>query len=191
MLKKDLAAINAIAFLNKTNVKSATPIIVNERADDIERMWTAITMLPAFGKKGAKTNTVVAQPVVMKALAKLTFDLLFSNRRPENGAELFAHLVDNLETIDFSHGNPMWRYYQLKDAEKADPELAGLADYLPNRGVETAESNRDVGGFQGGVMRFGAKHNDIFPILTDMIRWKMKLPNRHAAGVPADDVEEG
>jgi hypothetical protein len=29
-------------------------------------------------------------------------------------------------------------------------------------------------------MRFGAKHNDIYPILGDMIRWKIGLPNRHA-----------
>jgi hypothetical protein len=27
-------------------------------------------------------------------------------------------------------------------------------------------------------MRFGAKHNDIFPILSDMIRWKTGLPSR-------------
>ena len=31
-------------------------------------------------------------------------------------------------------------------------------------------------------MRFGAKHNDIFPVLADMIRWKLRLPNRHTAG---------
>jgi hypothetical protein len=29
------------------------------------------------------------------------------------------------------------------------------------------------------VMRFGAKYNDIFPILGDMIRWKVELSNRH------------
>jgi hypothetical protein len=28
-------------------------------------------------------------------------------------------------------------------------------------------------------MRFGNKHNDIYPILADMIRWKLDLPNRH------------
>jgi hypothetical protein len=33
---------------------------------------------------------------------------------------------------------------------------------------------------QGGFMRFGAKHNDIFPLLADMIRWQMKLPSRFA-----------
>ena len=27
-------------------------------------------------------------------------------------------------------------------------------------------------------MRFGAKHNDIFPIIGDMIRWKLGLLSR-------------
>jgi len=33
---------------------------------------------------------------------------------------------------------------------------------------------------QGGFMRFGAKHNDIYPILSDMIRWATGLPSRRA-----------
>jgi hypothetical protein len=28
-------------------------------------------------------------------------------------------------------------------------------------------------------MRFGAKHNDIYPLLADMFRWKLELPSRH------------
>lgn len=27
-------------------------------------------------------------------------------------------------------------------------------------------------------MRFGAKHNDMFPILADMVRWATDLPSR-------------
>jgi hypothetical protein len=190
MLEKDLAAVNAIAFLNKTNVKAATPYIVGERADRIEELWRAITGLQGFGEQGAKTKTVAAQSVVLKALAKLTFDLLFSNRRPEDGEELFDRLIISLKDVDFSHDNKMWRFYQLTEQEKADPEIAGLTDYLPNNGVETAGSNRDIGAYQGGVMRFGAKHNDIFPILADMIRWKLKLPNRHAAAELPEETED-
>ena len=37
----------------------------------------------------------------------------------------------------------------------------------------------DIGKFQGGFMRFGAKHNDIYPILGDMLRWSLGLANRH------------
>lgn len=180
LLRKDLAAINAIAFLNKTNARTATPIVVADRNEDIARLWDAISMLPGFGEEQAKTKTVAAQPVVLKALAKLAFDLLFSNRRPENGRELFDHLVTNLVNVDFSHDNRMWRYYQMSEDDRNHPEISGLAAFLPDGGLVNADSNRDLGAYQGGIMRFGAKHNDIYPILADMIRWKMHLPNRHS-----------
>lgn len=180
MLRKDLAAINSIAFLNKTNARTATPLVVSERQEDIARLWEAVCALPGFGEEGAKLKTVASQPVVLKALAKLTFDLLYSNRRPENGRELFDQVVANLTDINFEHTNPMWRYYEMSDEDRSVPEIAGLADYLPDGGLITPESNRDLGAFQGGIMRFGAKHNDIYPILGDMIRWKMNLPNRHS-----------
>ena len=183
LLRKDLAGINAIAFLNKTNARTATPIVIAERKEDVARMWEAISVLPGFGEEQAKAKTVAAQPVVLKALAKLTFDLLYSNRRPENGRDLFDQLTENLHEVDFSHENTMWRYYQMSDEERAGPEIAGLAAYLPEGGVVSSDSNRDLGAYQGGIMRFGAKHNDIYPILADMIRWKMRLPNRHATDV--------
>ena len=50
-----------------------------------------------------------------------------------------------------------------------------MAEYLPD--IETG--NRDIGSFDGKWMRFGSKHNDIFPIIGDMIRWKLGLPSRH------------
>jgi hypothetical protein len=68
----------------------------------------------------------------------------------------------------------MWRYYEMDDKERKRNKLTDLGDYLP-----TTTGNRDIGQFQNGVMRFGAKHNDIFPIIGDMIRWTLKLPSRH------------
>jgi len=77
--------------------------------------------------------------------------------------------------VDFSHSNKMWRYYELTEGERLDAQLKGLADYLPE---DAGTANRDIGSMQGGFMRFGAKHNDIFPILADMIRWATGLPSR-------------
>jgi hypothetical protein len=118
---------------------------------------------------------VAAQPVVLKALAKLVYDLAFSNRRPDDADEKLDLLLSSISDIDFSHGNPMWRYYELTEEERAKQGLAALATYLPS----AEGGNRDVGSYQGGVMRFGAKHNDIHPILGDMIRWRIGLPSRH------------
>jgi hypothetical protein len=179
MLRKDMAAINSIAFLNKTNAKSAAPEIVAERKEPVSQLWRAISNVPGFGEEGARTKTVLAQPVVLKALGKLTFDFMFSNRKPVDGHEYFNKLLTQLKACDFSHENPMWRYYQLSSEDKHRFGLSDLGQYLPDNGEVTAESNRDIGSYQGGVMRFGAKHNDIYPILADMIRWKLQLPNRH------------
>jgi hypothetical protein len=173
---KDVVAINAIAFLNKGNIAGATPAVVEPRQEAVQQLWSKIIEIPHFGEEQAKENTLAAQPVMLKALAKIVYDLNFSNRRPENSAELFGKFLDGLEKVDFSHSNKMWRYYELTEGERLDAELKGLADYLPD---DAGTANRDIGSIQGGFMRFGAKHNDIYPILGDMIRWKLSLPNRH------------
>lgn len=170
---KDVVAINAIAFLNKGNVAGATPLVIDPRIETVYRLWQTIVELPNFGSNGAKEHTVLAQPVMLKALAKITYDLSFSNRKPSNSQELYEKFLLGLHNIDFSHSNPLWRYYELTDEERA--KLKGLAAYLPPE----EDGNRDLGSYQNGLMRFGAKHNDIFPILADMIRWKIGLPNRH------------
>jgi hypothetical protein len=177
--RKDIVASNAIAFLNKSNITGATPAIIEPRVETVSQMWSAILKLDGFNKAGAKLNTVAAQPVVLKAIAKVVFDLAFSNRRPDNGDTLLHSALARLAEVDFSHSNPMWRYYEMSDEERTAAGLDQLAPYLPDQGQVTAEANRDLGLYQGGLMRFGAKHNDIYPVLADMIRWKLKLPNRH------------
>jgi hypothetical protein len=180
--RKDMVAVNAILFLNKTNISSATPVMIEGKQDTAYQFWTAVHAIDGFGEEKARQKTVAAQPVVLKAIAKLVFDFRFSNRRPENGDELTEKLLSNLTDIDFSHENPMWRYYEFSQQQRQANGLAGLTAYLP------AEStgNRDLGSFQGGYMRFGAKHNDIYPIIGDMIRWKLGFPSRHSSDTQAE-----
>jgi hypothetical protein len=176
--RKDLVAVNAHLFLNKTNINGAAPPIVDARKPVAMRFWTAICAIPNFGESGAKQRTVAAQPVVLKALAKLTYDFAFGKHQSQ---ELLDRLLDGVTDIDFSHENPMWRFYQLTDEERREAGLHSLRTFLPS---DDEGKNRDVGAFdtKAAVMRFGAKHNDIFPIIGDMIRWKLGLPNRHDKG---------
>jgi hypothetical protein len=171
MARKDVVAVNSILFLNKTNPKSANPMQVERMSEVATRFWEEVSAIPNFGKPGAKLKTVAAQPVVLKALAKLAYD--FAVGRQENSRHLET-LLSGIPKLDFSHENPMWRYYELDPTQRAQL-VPGLTDYLPDD-----DGNRDIGGTdEEGRMRFGAKHNDIYPILGDMIRWKLKLPNRH------------
>ena len=174
--RKDMVAVNAVLLLNKTNINGATPAAVAPRTDLAYRFWEAVSAIPGFGEDQAREKTVAAQPVVMKALAKLTFDFGFSARRPDNADELLEILLNGITDIDFSHDNKMWRYFDLTESDR-EAHLPGLSSYLA---VTDGSTNRDIGAYQGGFMRFGAKHNDIYPILGDMIRWRLALPNRHA-----------
>ncbi len=172
--RKDLIAINAILFLNKTNISGAQPEVVRERKDVAAKFWEHVAAIDGFGEPGAKKATVAAQPVMLKALAKLTYTFAFG--RDANSSHLRT-LFEGMSRLDFSHKNLMWRYYMLDESTR-EAALPGLKRYLPS---DEVGANRDIGGFDNKeeVFRFGAKHNDIMPILGDMIRWKLQLPSRH------------
>ncbi|WP_292541787.1 DNA sulfur modification protein DndB [Mesorhizobium sp.] len=174
IVRKDLVAVNAILLLNRSNINGATPLMIDGRTETGVWFWSAVRDIEGFGEERAREKTVAAQPVVLKALAKLVYDFSFSNRRPDDGDDLTERLLSSLNDVDFSHGNPMWRYYNLNEEERRAEGLAGLSSYLPLDDT----GNRDIGSHQGDFMRFGAKHNDIYPILGDMIRWKLNLPSR-------------
>ncbi|MCA8124723.1 DNA sulfur modification protein DndB [Burkholderia cepacia] len=174
--RKDVVAINAILFLNKTNISGATPVLVTPKQEIAYRFWEAVSQIQGFGEERAKENTVAAQPVVLKALAKLVFDFAFSNRRGSDGEQNLEILFDKITDLDLSHSNPMWRYFEFSEDQRKENRLESLSDWLP---VEDESVNRDLGAFQGGFMRFGAKHNDIYPLIGDMVRWNLGLPSRH------------
>jgi hypothetical protein len=178
LVLKDVVAVNAIAFLNKGNITGATPAEIEPRENVIMDLWSRIIEIPHVGDHRAKEKTVATQPVVLKALAKITYDLNFSNRRPPDAEDLYRRFLAGLADVDFSHTNPMWNYYGMSEGQRLDAGLRGLDEYLPD---DSGGANRDIGAIQGGFVRFGAKHNDIYPILADMVRWALKLPSRRNA----------
>jgi hypothetical protein len=180
---KDLVSINARLILNKTTISGAASAEVKARLDVAKEYWRRIPTIPHWGSEGAKAKTVAAQPVVLKGLAKVVYDYGFGR---EANAQKLEMLWAALPSIDFSHANPCWRYYQLTDDERA-ALVPGLIDYLPASGDG---ANRDIGGWDNDakLFRFGAKHNDIFPIVADMVRWMARLPSRHG-GQPVDQNE--
>lgn len=171
---KDLVAVNSILFLNKTNVRSATPPVVAARQAVARDFWAKVVQIPGFSESGAKKKTVAAQPVVLKALAKLVYDFAFAQDEEVYLDELLEGIT-NPAQLDLSHQNKLWRVYDLAPADR-EKMFQGISEYLPPEGT----GNRDIGGFDPatGVMNFGAKHNDIFPVLGDLIRWQLKLPKR-------------
>lgn len=116
--RKDVVNVNAILFLNRTNISGATPSMVEGKEEIAYRYWTAVSAIPGFGEDKAHEKTIAAQPVVLKAIAKLVYDFKFSNRRPDNGDDITELLLARITEIDFSHDNPMWRYYSMSADER-------------------------------------------------------------------------
>lgn len=180
LARKDLIGICAILFLNKTNVRGATPQAVQSRSTFAQKFWEAVNSIPLFGTPGAKQKTVAAQSVVIKALAKLAYDFAFGKHSNETHLKT---LFLNIPKLPFVHTEPMWRYYQLNEADRKKLKVDGLAGHLPT----DSKTIRDIGVYseKEKIMRFSVRHNDVYPILGDMIRWKLGLPSRHVEKVVA------
>lgn len=175
--RKDLVAINAILFLNKTTINGAMPADINMKEEYGCRFWGAISLIPHWGESGAKKNTVAAQPAVLKSIAKLCYDFGYGrDQSPVLLERIFTAIEDG--EIDFSHSNPMWRYFEMtpEDREKFCPGLKNAVT------PDEAGTNLDLGNYDSsnGLMRFGPKHNDIQRHVGDMLRWKLDLPKRKA-----------
>lgn len=184
---KDIVAVNAILFLNKTNISGATPADVENRKDVATAFWTAVKSIPNFGIPGAKLKTVAAQPVVLKALAKLAYNYAFNKRKSAGSTENLETLLRGIPALDFNHTNPAWRYYQFTKQERQFNGVQSLQEYLPS---DDEGFNRDLGGFDPStkVMRFSVKHNDIYPILGDIFRQALSLPSRNEKAITMDNL---
>ncbi len=174
LTRKDLVAINALLFLNKTNINNAPATAVRGKEDTARTFWEKVLLIEGMLASNARQTTVAAQPVVLKAIAKLMFDFFFGKNSDWMTAENQTKLLSSIATFDFSHSNPLWRFYTLNQIEIAQHGLESLRDYLPTE----SEGNRDLGVYSNDEFRFGAKHNDIYPLIGDMIRWKLELPKR-------------
>ena len=105
--QESLVAINSILFTKKTGMKGARPADIQDKRSFAYKFWEKVLEIPNVLEK-----TSVAQPVVLKALASVAFTL----HKSGDLANL-ATLFSEIPKFDFSHTNPLWRYFMLSDAE--------------------------------------------------------------------------
>ena len=176
LLRKELNPITCLVMRGKVSSKGFTPAQVEQRGSLAIKFWGAIQAIPNFGKPGSRGLTVAAQPVVLKGIARLAFDLAFGKVKEQN-AEHLGLLWQAIESgeLDFSHTNEMWGSLML-DAQSRSNALPGVERYLH----VPAGTNLDAGTIdaQHGWVRYGIKHNDIYPRLGDLIRWKLGFEPR-------------
>ena len=137
----------------------------------------AIQSVPGFGNVESKKFTVVAQPIVMKAIARLAYDCFFenssknSNITPEHGKRLLQALKSG--ELGFGHDEPLWRALMMSEQERLEC-FPGIEDYL----YIAKSTNLIAGSFENGYVRFSPNTKDLLRRLGDLIRYQLKLPAR-------------
>jgi hypothetical protein len=174
--RKDINTVTCLLALGKNVSKTATPALVQKRSKYVKRFWKIIASSSSFGSKNAKSKTILAQPVVLKALAKLAFDLTHGHRniQDQDGYKKLCEAIISKE-LDFSHKNPLWTALLMSNEER-EKSFKGISKFVH----VPAETNLDAGTIDPdkGWVRFGSRHNDIFPRLGDTIRYALDLNPR-------------
>ena len=174
--RKDIQTVTCLLGLGKSNSKTATPAIVEQRRAYLVKFWEIINKAESFGIEMAKSKTLLAQPVMLKALAKLSFDLAYGhqNIRNEEGYKKLCNSINN-RTLEFSHSDEIWQSLFM-DAATREKKFPGISNYI----YVPQDTNLDAGTYDpdNGWVRFGSRHNDIFPRLGDIIRFKLDLKPR-------------
>jgi DNA-sulfur modification-associated len=177
MTLKDVMTINRLLVHGSNSPKQTPPSVVNAKLPFVERFWTVIQSISGFGTERQRSKSVAGQPVVLKALAKLAYDQAYGVPRlhDEEGLKTLYDAILSRK-LSFSHDEPVWSAIFLGDEER-EAMFPGINDYVylgdQFKGGEFDATNLWV--------RFGPAHNDIYPRLGDIVRYKLKLKNRGAA----------
>jgi hypothetical protein len=176
LLRKDLNQISALAMFGKGSTKGVTPAMVGANKGIAIKFWNVVQKIPNFGAPKSRLKTVAAQPVILKAIARLAFELAYGKGGMQSVINL-TKLWDAIEKgkIDFSHKNLLWRTLMLNPQER-EKLLHGVSKYVH----VPQGTNLDAGTYDdiNKWVRFNSKHNDIYPRLADLIRYELKFDHR-------------
>ncbi len=174
--RKDVNNITSLLCLGRMQSKGSTPQMVLDRNEYLTKFWTNICLSKNFGKQQAKMNTILAQPVILKSLAKLSFDLGFGHQqiRDTDGLGKLFNAI-KLGDLDFSHSNPLWRALFMT-SEQRNKQFPGINKYV----FISDDVNFDAGIYDtiNDLVKFGSRHADILPRFGDLVRYKLGLKPR-------------
>jgi hypothetical protein len=169
--RDDLATENAMLFAGATNQAGITASTVTPYIEYARTFWKAVASQPHFGEAGWEKKTLMAEPVMIKALAQLAYTFHGSREKDPKYRDQFLNDLA-AKKIDFSPENSLWELYFMSDAERHEIDPS-LSDYLtPDAARKSYAVKRD------GQFDFAANTRDIARYLGDLIRWKLKLPPR-------------
>jgi hypothetical protein len=167
-------------LVHGANVKDATPQSqIDAKLSFIRHFWEVVQQIDGFTEPNQRTKTIAGQPVVLKALAKLAYDHAYGVPKlvDEDGLRTLYRAIQSKQ-LTFNHSDQFWLALFMNDDERARELGPDINNYVH----VTAQTKPGEFDKLNGWVRFGTAHNDIYPRIGDLIRWKLSLKNRGAAG---------
>ena len=177
LARKHAVAISTYVIRGRGSQKGMTQSMFEPKMSMLEEFWTCASSLPGVGEDGGRNTSVAAQPVVLKAIARLTWEIAFGIEKKPELAVTKLNELHKLGKNDgfFGHDKEHWLPYINEDQIKNDKHIPFLP---PSTGV-----NRNLGSKDSeGRVRYGAKHNDIVTILVDVLRCELGLDPKKNRG---------
>lgn len=172
----DVLMINRLLVHGKNKTEATSKSVIKLKRDMIIKFWAVVSKIDGILEPQQRAKTVAGQPVVLKALAKLVHDLAYGPAATKDEKGLVA-LWTAIQTgqLSFRHDEPLWQALFMNDKQRAEKFDKTINDYV------YLSAKTSAGRFDGTYVRFSSVHNDIYPRLGDVIRWKLGLKNRGAA----------
>ena len=177
IVRKDLNPITCIAMFGHRQTSKISTHDINQRSSSGIKFWETVQLIKDFGSNRSRERTVAAQAVVLKGLARLHWELSYGKNKDVNELTKLHKMVTSGK-LDFSHGNKVWRSlinYNENTIKKNHP---GIENYV----FVKSGTNLDAGTYSNNWVRYGSKHNDIYPRIGDLIRFQLKLTPRKQKG---------
>lgn len=178
IIRKFINPITTLSMFGKISYKKVSPNEVNLKESLAKKYWEIVQKIPNLGVKNSRQLTVAAQPVVLKGIAKLQNDLAKSNDK--KGLVALYDAIEN-NKLDFSHKNKHWGSLMEPNEKTRSKNFPGIENYV----YVATGTNLDAGTIdqKNGWVRYGNKHNDIYPRIGDLIRFQLKLEPRKQKGL--------
>lgn len=172
--RDDLVNTCAILFRGAFNQSGITPLDVMGSEGYADRFWEALAKQPSWGKLGWDKLSLLAHPTMLKAMAFLvrSFHNGEEAREKEEAHQKRDAIIQAIAdgAVDFSHTNPLWRVYLMKQEER-EAKFPGIEDYITPESVRRPYGTWDE---DTERLQLGPNTRDISRYLADLVRYQLR-----------------
>ena len=163
----------------KGSSKNLRSFEFEESKDLVNKFWILIQSLPHMQSEDAMKHTLVAQPVMQEAIARLLWEVQENvEKDPELVDHVIAQIYERAREL-FTHDSDIFLPYQEDGSLREGAPQSHLPPH--KEGVNRFTGGRD----SSKLIRFDAKVNDVRPRLVDILRFKLDLVPNKGRGLPA------